>query len=481
MALGMRNYPEFCTALWAGLTLGVVVVPLNAWWSASELRAALRDSEASLLIVDEERAERIAPVLGELAALRHVITVRTRGTIRQSSSWEDVMRQLDPAAELPDEDVSSDDPATILYTSGTTRGPKGVLHTHRNHCSHIMNSSLMGEVRQRLDGSSSTTRGAQPGGLGHMPLFHIGMLGGLFASVASGAKVVLTRKWDPDHALDLIARERLTSFGGVPLHYQDLLSALEERARVLSTVTTVEFGGMAAPPALVLRARSRFGRQAQPKTSYGMTEASSGVTFIWGDDYLDRPDSVGWAGPATAAKVVDDAGSELPAGSVGELLVSGPNIVQGYWQRPAETKEAFTDDGWHRSGDLATIDDDGVIRIVGRTKDLVIRSGENIHCVEVEAALYEHPAVEAVAVFGIPHERFGEELVAVVNLREDVSEGDLQAFVGERLARFKIPTKIACLDEDLPRNATGKLMKRTLRDWALAGRILNGGEVVSDG
>jgi len=237
--------------------------------------------------------------------------------------------------------------------------------------------------------------------------------------------------------------------------------------RDTSSLTSVGYGGAPAPPELVRRIEQLLpGRM--PSNGYGLTETSSVTTMNAGIDYLRRPDSVGRPVPVVDLKVVDDDGRALPVGEVGELLIRGPNVVTGYWNRPEATAAAITD-GWLRSGDLARVDDEGFVYIVDRAKDMLIRGGENVYCAEVEAALFEHPAVYDAGVIGIPHRELGEEVGAVIRVKEGatVSEQELRDHVAARLAAFKVPVKVWFVDGELPRNPAGKLLKRELRERLL--------------
>jgi long-chain acyl-CoA synthetase len=472
IAIAMRNYPEFALFLWASIALGAIAVPLNAWWTEGEISAAITDSGTALLVADQERLQRLGALAVGRLHLRGVIAIRCAEPVEGAMPFHELRAKLRPDATMPSVDIAPEDLVTILYTSGTTGSPRGVMHTHRNHCTNILNVAISRAWRPLAQGHAPEAEQHQAAALGHMPLFHISQLSSLCVSAAIGGRVVLLHKWNAEKALDAIEQERLTSFTGVPLHYQDLLESPTIKSRDLSSVRTVGFAATVAPPPLVLRVRTLFGERVEASTAYGMTEATSGVTFISGADYLDHPDSVGWSSPVNDVKVVDTDGNELPAGAAGELWVRGPNIVNGYWNRPVETKEAFTD-GWHHSGDVATIGDSGLVRLVDRIKDVVIRGGENVFCGEVEAVLHSHPAVRTAAVFGLPHDRLGEEVVAVVNHRPDsaLDAHELMAYAGERLARFKVPSRIFFVDHDLPRTATGKIMKRAIRNQANDGTL----------
>jgi long-chain acyl-CoA synthetase len=297
-----------------------------------------------------------------------------------------------------------------------------------------------------------------------VPFFHAtGCHSVLVANLAAGNELVLMHKWDPARALELIEQERVTTFGGVPAMVWQAMEHPDFARRDLSSLRNVAYGGAPAAPELVRAIEERFPGRT-PSNGYGLTETSSVTTMNAGVDYRRHPDSVGVPVPVCDIKVVDEDGTARPTGEVGELWIKGPNVVTGYWNKPTETAASFTE-GWLHSGDLARIDPDGFVYIVDRAKDLVIRGGENISSVEVEAALFEHPAVTDAAVIGIPHAVLGEEVGAVVHTMSGtlVTEDELRGHVGARLAAFKVPARIWFADEPLPRNPAGKILKRDLR------------------
>ncbi|MHB1855478.1 MAG: class I adenylate-forming enzyme family protein [Acidimicrobiales bacterium] len=481
VAIAMRNFPEWAMAFWGAAAAGAVVVPLNAWWTAPELAYGLEDSGSRVAFLDVERAERLAGHIDNLDV--QALVVRT-GTSElpvvtgRTERFEEVLAPISAglsaaaASLLPEAGVGPEDDATIFYTSGTTGRPKGAVGTHRNICTNLM--SLM------FSNARSALRSGRPAGgaaeepaartqnayLLSVPFFHAtGCHSVLVANTAAGGKLVMMYRWDPERALELIERERITTFGGVPSMVMGVLDSPNFEARDTSSVRSVAYGGAPAPPELVKRIKAHF-PGGQPSNGYGLTETSSVTTMNSGDDYVRKPQSVGPPVPVCEVKVVDESGAEVPAGQTGELWIKGPNVVRGYWNKPEATAEAFSD-GWLHSGDIARIDEEGFVYIVDRAKDMVIRGGENVYCVEVEAALYEHPSVADCAVIGIPHPVLGEEVGAVVRLRpgsDPVDEAGLRAHVAGRLAAFKVPARIWFRTEELPRNPAGKILKRELRD-----------------
>jgi len=467
VAIAMRNFPEWSLAFWAAAAAGAIVVPLNAWWTGEELEYGLADSGARLLFCDPQRAERVAPRLGALA-LDRIVVARARGPLAlEALRFEDVGGVPDAGVTLPAVALDPEDDATIFYTSGTTGHPKGALGSHRNICGNLVSLAFAQARAAARSGAPTTPPADRPrnAALLSVPFFHAtGCHAILVSNTAFGGKLVMMHKWDPERALELIERERLTTFGGVPAMVWQVLESPSFRTRDLSSVRSVSYGGAPAAPELVRRIKEEF-PGGTPSNGYGLTETSSVTTLNAGADYVARPDSVGIPVPVCEVKVVSPEGTTLPVGEIGELWIKGPNVVKGYWNKPEATAETFTD-GWLHSGDLARLDEEGFVYIVDRAKDMVIRGGENVYCVEVESVLYDHPDVVDAAVVGLPHKVLGEEVGAVVQVRPGaaVDAEDLRAHVARHLAAFKVPVRIDIRQAPLPRNATGKILKRQLRD-----------------
>ena len=470
VAIAMRNYPEWSVAFWAAAAAGAVVVPLNAWWTAPELVYGFEDSGSKVVFLDEERAARLADDLPALG-LAGIIVAKAKGELPSGvERFEDVLGDVPADATLPDVDLQPEDDATIFYTSGTTGRPKGALGTHRNICSNLL-SLVFANARRGLRASTPDAPDAaatQNTYLLSVPFFHAtGCHSVLVANLAFGGKIVIMHKWEAGRALELIEREKVTTFGGVPSMVWQVLEHPDFEKRDISSVKSIGYGGAPAPPELVRRIEAMFPGRS-PSNGYGLTETSSVTTMNNGDDYIAKPKSVGVPVAVCDVKVVDPDGNELPTGEVGELWIKGPNVVKGYWNKPEATEAAFGG-GWFRSGDGARLDEEGFVYIVDRIKDMVIRGGENVYCAEIEAAMFEHPEVSDVAIIGVPHDVLGEEVGAVV-LRtpgSTVTAEELQAHVQERLAAFKVPAHFFFRDEPLPRNPQGKILKRELKEELL--------------
>ncbi len=466
VAIAMRNLPEWSVAFFATALAGAIAVPLNAFWNGAELAFGLEDCEPKVLVADGERFERLRD---QFAALKGIALVGTRLDDRKSpepfpAGIVPFDSLLDRPARRPDVVIHPDDSATLFYTSGTTSRPKGVLGTHRNICASVVSLQFVVARGVMRAGAPPSMTSDPPVILLAVPLFHAtGCHSNLVAQAWFGGTLVLMRKWDPEVALDHIEREHVTGISGVPTMVWDLVNSPSIERRDLGSLRSVGGGGAASPPQLLRRLQQVLPGRGSG-TGYGMTESSSLSSSIGGADYVARPTSVGVPVPICNVRISDDDGNALPAGEVGEIWINGPTVVPGYWRRPEETAQTFTD-GWLHSGDLGRLDDEGFLYIVDRAKDMVIRGGENISSIEVEAALFEHPAVLEAAVFPVPHEVLGEEVGAVVRPKPDaaVTAGELRDHAARLLAPFKVPTRIWLSAEPFPRGATGKIPKRDLK------------------
>ncbi|MGN6270512.1 MAG: class I adenylate-forming enzyme family protein [Sphingomonas sp.] len=469
VALAMRNMPEWPAAFFAVVSLGAVVVPLNAWWTGAELEYGLADSGAKVLVIDGRRHERLAEHYDRLPDLEHVLVARAKAPLDgKARRLEEVIGTPDAwqalaDTTLPEAAIAPDDPAGIFYTSGTTGSPKGALGTHRNLVTNILSGGFS-SARSFLRRGETPPPPEPRTILLVIPLFHVTACSAvLMGALATGSTLIFMRKWDPVEAMEIIERERVAFTGGVPTIAWQLLEHPDRAKYDLSSIEAIAYGGAPSAPELVKRIYEEFG--ALPGNGWGMTETMATVTSHSGEDYLNRPDSAGPPVATADLKIMSEDGSrELPTGEIGELWARGPMIVKGYWNKPEATAETFVD-GWVRTGDLARLDDEGFLYIVDRAKDIVIRGGENIYSIEVENVLYAHPAVTDCALIGIPHRTLGEEPAAVVHLAPGTgaSEAELQEWVRARLAGFKVPVAIRFTVDPLPRNANGKIMKRDLK------------------
>lgn len=470
VALAMRNFPEWPVVFWSVVSIGAVVVPLNAWWTGEELQYGLADSGATVLFADQERIERLSPYLEQLA-LKQTVLIRASDKAKIPSSvtpWEALSWKSDDSASIPDIAIEADDNATLFYTSGTTGKPKGALGTHHNICANLISSAF---VRTRADirnGRTPQKAGEATGFLLSVPFFHAtGCHAMLCGNTLAGNKIVLMEKWNPHKAIQLIEQEKLSTFGGVPAMVWQVLESPEFPNHDLSSVTNIGYGGAPAAPELVKRISELFPK-VQPSNGYGLTETSALTTSNSAEDYQAKPDSAGAPAPVCELKIVNEQGDNLPVGEIGELCVKGPQVVAGYWNKPDATADTFRQ-GWLHTGDLARMDSEGFVYICDRAKDMLIRGGENVYCVEVEDALYSHPDIMDAAVIGLPHRVLGEEVGAMVQIKPNAhaNEYDLKNHIASKLAAFKVPVRIDFSDEPLPRNANGKILKNVVKEQML--------------
>ena len=409
VAIDMRNFPEWITSFGAATSIGAIAVSVNAWWTGPEIEFGLVDADAKVFITDRERVDRIGD---RLAALKiHGLVVRAEGDL--PAGCDHLSDVVTPGASMPAADVAPDDDATILFTSGTTGVPKGAVSTNR------------------------------------------AVLSGLFAFACR--TTVEAIRWAPDTPPD-------PATAPTPIPPCFILTV------PLFHVTGC--GGAPMAPELVRKIEGSFAGKASPQLGYGLTETNGYGPGNTGPDYIAKPSSTGRVVPIMQVKIVDPNDSEQPNGEVGEVCLAGPMLIRGYWNRPEATAETIRN-GWLHTGDLGYLDDEGFLYVVDRIKDMVLRGGENVYCSEVEAAIFEHDGVHEVAVFGLPHERLGEEVVAAVHptTGTTLDLDELTAFLAERIAPFKIPSKWFIREEPLPRGATGKILKREIRDRILDGKF----------
>jgi acyl-CoA synthetase (AMP-forming)/AMP-acid ligase II len=481
VAIAARNLPQGIVTFWAALAAGAIVAPLNAWWTSEELAYGLNDSGATVLILDEERLARLRKQFNNLEHLRHIVVISddpTRGAdlgkphdVISLHGYSEFLGPVDPRATLPAVNIDPEDDATIFYTAGTTSKPKGAVATHRNSVVSVMSLGFANECRDLCAGADY--REAREISLLNIPLFHVtGALAGLVAHTAEGGTLLTMRHFDAGRALALIERERATTIGGVPTIVQQLLTHPDFAKFDLSSVRSVSYGGAPVPENLPARIKAALPR-ALASNGYGLTETSALVAQISGQQYLENPTSCGRVVPVCEIAIVPESfdGAEPTAecrcatDEAGELWVKGPNVVRGYWHKPQATSQCFSH-GWVRTGDIARVNQEGLIFIVDRSKDMIIHRGENVYPSVVETEILQHPAVAECAVIGLPDEDDGEEVVAVIVLREEglADMKEIAAFVRPRVASFEMPSRFYLRPFALPRNAQLKVLKRELRE-----------------
>jgi long-chain acyl-CoA synthetase len=470
VAVAMRNFPEWVMSFAAIISVGAVNVSMNSWWTEDEMDFALEDSGATVLICDQQRFD-----IGAASCVKKnikVLVVRAEKPLPAGiDKWEEVLPLGD---KHPGADISPDDDATILYTSGTTGRPKGAVSTHRAILSSIMAFSARNTIFQMSGTKLKDVDGPEvpTSFILIVPLFHVtGCVPVMLSCFVAGLKLAIMYKWDPEKALEMIEREQITNFVGVPTQSWDLVNSPAFEKYDTSSLRAVGGGGAPSPTSLVGKVNDKV-KNGNPQLGYGMTETNAFGPAITGSDYLSHPTSTGRASWPMFVEVRDENLKPVPTGQSGEIWFFGPMLIRGYWNRPDATAETIVD-GWLRSGDLGRLDADGYVYVEDRVKDMILRAGENVYGAEVESAIYEHPAVHEAAVFGVPHERLGEEVgVAIlVNDGMTLTPEELWAFLDVKIAKFKIPTQVVIMTEPLPRNAAGKFLKRELQQHVVKGTL----------
>jgi long-chain acyl-CoA synthetase len=468
VAVLSANNVEWCLAFWATVDLGAILVGLNGWWKTDEILYGLDDSGAKVLVADGKRFERIAGQLDQCPGVEHIYLVDADPSAYDDPRIEPFsVLTTGPTDAFPDTPIAEDDPAVIFYTSGTTGRPKGAISTHRNMVANLQNTLFNTIAGAMADPEvAALGGGGQTVGLLTSPLFHVsGCHSSLVVGMIAGVKLVIPEgRFDPETALQLIQDHGVTIWATVPTMVWRVCEHPGRHDYDTSTVTSVAFGGSPSADELQRKVRETFPNVKSTSNAYGLTESSSVATVISGKDALAKPDSVGPPVPVVELRIIDPEGNEVPPGQTGEVLIKGPIIMPGYWNKPEATAETVVD-GWLHTGDIGYLDEDGYLFITDRAKDMIIRGGENIYCVEIEQRIVDHPAVADAAVIGVPHPELGEEVKAVVQVQPGASltESEVQEFVAEALANFKVPAYVELTEDKLPRNASGKLLKNVLR------------------
>ncbi len=479
VAVLSQNNPEWCLTFWATVSTGAILVGLNGWWKADEILYGLQDSGAKVLVADAKRFERVSDRLSEAPDLTHVLLIDAGPDDFPMAAASGVKLQrfdeldVEPSDGFPDMPIAEDDAAVIFYTSGTTGKPKGAISTHRSMIANLQNtlfSTMAGAMANPEAGSALASSGAPTVSLLTSPLFHVsGCHSNLVVGLLAGVRLVIPEgRFDPVQVLRLIADHRVTVWATVPTM---VWRVCEHPARAdydTSSVTTVAFGGSPSADELQRKVAETFPNVRSTSNAYGLTETSSVATVISGSDAKRKPHSVGPPVPTVELRIMDAGGRVLGVGETGEVCVRGPILMKGYWNKPEATAEAIDGDGFLHTGDIGHVDDEGYLTITDRKKDMIIRGGENIYCVEIENRLVEHPAIADAAVIGVPHPELGEEVKAVVQVEpgtegESPTADDVRRWVAAELADFKVPAHVELRTEPLPRNASGKLLKNVLR------------------
>jgi long-chain acyl-CoA synthetase len=458
------NCPEWIIALFGATSAGAIGVGLNGWWATEEIEYGLEDSGSRYLVVDERLYPRVEPLLGKIPSLEKVFFIgesAPAGTLPIDSI-------LDPADEPPTTPLEETDPFVILYTSGTTGRSKGCITTHGGTIQQVIGILFANVVGSAMSGRSMLPSGggSQLAALLTSPLFHVG---GLHSNVCTqmtvGAKIVFNQgRFDAEEVMRLVEREKITTWGAIPTMLHRVVHHEKIGDYDLSSLRGISFGGAPTAPETIDKAREVLPIEPSFANAYGLTETHGVATVNGGKDLLGRKTSAGRPLPVLELKIVDDEGKELPDGQLGEVLMYGPTITPGYWNRPDATAETLRD-GWLHTGDLGYIDDEGFLFVVDRAKDMILRGGENVYCTEIENCLADHPEIDEAAVVGVPDAELGERVKAIVRRvpGSQLSDNAVRSHVAAHMASFKVPEFVEFVEDPLPRNAAGKLLKNALR------------------
>jgi acyl-CoA synthetase (AMP-forming)/AMP-acid ligase II len=455
VAILAANCPEWLLSFWAVVGLGATAVALNGWWVRDEILHGLGDSDPKLLIGDRKRLGRLAP--GDVSV----------PVVEIESDFEGLWHH-DLGAPLPDCAIDEDDPATILYTSGTTGRPKGAVNTHRNIVG-LSRVQVYYGVRALMLAAAEGRAGPAAAGscsLINTPLFHVsGLYAGAVTLLASGAKTVWTTgRFDPVECMELIERERVTIWGPMGTMLYRVVNHPDVGKYDFSSLRNVGSGGAPLSRELQQRACEVFpNARFQIGVGYGLTEGASLATINFGEDLERYPDSVGRPLPTVQVEIRDPEGNPVSEGCEGEVHLRGPQVMKEYWRNPEATAETILPGRWLRTGDMGRLEQ-GRLFIDSRKRDLILRASENVYPAEIELCLEAHSSVREAAVVGVPHPELGEEVKAFVVAADGATldTQELEAWVRERLAYYKVPAHWELLREALPRNAAGKIMKHVL-------------------
>ena len=465
VAIAMRNYPEYLIILMAVASIGGIVVFVNAWWTTEEMEYGFDDSTAKVCFADKERLATIKPFAKKKSIKLYSVRCLDYPEIEK---YDEILKNFEQV-DLVDMDLKPDDDFAIMYTSGSTGHPKGVVLTHRGALTATFSWLMAERVGGLLADPEKLARRRASSVLLLSPMFHVnGSHPNFFYSIARGSKIVLMYKWDPAKAIDIISDEIITRITAVPTVVADLVQEAREQNVSLDTLEFLGAGG-AKRPAAQVDVEKKALPLADIASGYGMTETNALGLGISGDEYVEKPELAGRLyPPLQEIKIVDDNDVPLPNGQLGEICLKSPANMRCYFNKKKET-EAVLKDGWMHTGDLGILDDQGLVTIVDRKKNIIIRGGENISCLEVEGALQKFPGVIESVVFSVPEKRFGEEVGACINmagLAKDKDE-EISSFLRDKLAHFKIPVHYWWVNRSLPRGATDKFDRIKIKELCL--------------
>ena len=466
LSLCMRNYPEWILSYLAIISIGGVVCALNGWWTAAEMKAAFELSDSKLVICGKSGTKKIDQI-ADSHGITRIVVREPVGDYKNTFALEDLITNCS-ATTMPEVEINGEDNLHVLYTSGSSGFPKAALSDHRavSQALFMLLCYLLG-VKTREDGHVAPINDKRPCSLIAVPQFHVtGLIMVTMVGIMASRKIILMHKWDVETAYQLIEDEKVTSFSGVPAMSYELTISDKAKNYDLSSLEDLSGGGAARPSHHLTKMVERFST-VRPGIGYGLTETNGVGTLSFGAAYLARPSSVGRATPPLIhIAIMDVGGSPLPTGEIGEIAIRSITNIKGYLKNPTATAQLLRD-GWLYTGDMGTLDDEGFLSIVDRKKAIIIRGGENISTLEVEAAISAVDGVKECMVLGLPDERMGE-LVGAVVYAEDTSEDAIRESVKAQLAAYKCPETIWMVDEPLPKIATGKIDRKSLKEKYVA-------------
>jgi long-chain acyl-CoA synthetase len=463
LAVLAYNSPDWLMTLFGAVSVGGIGVGLNGWWSSEEIAYGLEDSGSRYLVVDERLWPRVEPLAGQLPALEKIFFIGDEpppGTVPVA----ELLAERDDVPTVP---IEEEDPFVILYTSGTTGRSKGCITTHRGTISQVTGIFFSGVVG-RLLGTAVTPEGPRRPivGLLTSPLFHVGGLhSGFLSQISAGSKLVFSEgRFDPEQIMQLIEREEVTAWGAIPTMLHRVVHHPKVRDYDLSSLSAISFGGAPTAPETIAKAQEVLPWKPSYANAYGLTETHGVATSNGGKDLLEKTTSAGRPVPILDLAIVDEDGKPVPDGQLGQITLFGPTITPGYWNRPDATAETVVD-GWLQTGDLGYRDPDGFLFVVDRAKDMILRGGENVYCTEIENCLADHPEIDEAAIVGVPDPELGERVKAIVRREpgSTLSADAVRRHVAGHMASFKVPEFVDFIDEPLPRNPAGKILKNALR------------------
>jgi long-chain acyl-CoA synthetase len=477
LAIFAFNSPDWLMAMFGATSMGGVAVGLNGWWVTEEIEYGLRDSGSRFLVTDERLYPRVAELIGRIDGLEKVFYIGDDpppGTIP-------IADLLQPRDDMPTVPIGEDDPFVILYTSGTTGRPKGCITTHRGTVSQVLGVIFSTVASAMLEGNEAalTPPAGQPCSLLTSPLFHVGGIhSNVCLALTAGSRLVFSEgKFDPVRILQLIQDEKVNAWGAIPTMLHRVVHHPDVGKYDLSSLRTVSFGGAPTAPETIEKACEVLPIRPTFANVYGLTETHGVATMNVGKALLGKKTAAGRVIPVLDVKILGGDGSALGPRQLGEILLSGATITPGYWNRPDATAETVRD-GWLHTGDLGYLDDDGFLYVVDRAKDMILRGGENVYCVEIENCLADHPDIDEAAIIGVPDVELGQRVKAIVRRRagSGIDASEVQRHVAAHLASFKVPEFVDFIDEPLPRNPAGKILKNLLRGDGAVSVVVDGGE-----